>query len=76
MRLYLKLAILILIAVAIQKRTAVCKNLDEVWFGVRCDLAYKINDQQMIDRMVVEAAQRTHAEWAECAARVNAAGGS
>ena len=76
MRLYFKLTILILLTVAIHKHAVISKNAGEFWFGMRCQLAYTMNDQKMIDRMVAEAHQRMHAEWAEFAARANAAGGS
>ena len=76
MRLYLKLTILILLTVAIHKHAVISKGTGELWFGMRCQLAYTMNDRKMIDRMIAEAHHRMRAEWAEQAPRANAAGGS
>ena len=75
MRLYIKLIALIAITLAIHHYATIGKELNEVWFGVRCDYANVVKDDQMIEGLIVEAGQRAQARIRELEQRVNAAGG-
>ena len=55
MRLYIKLFGLILLTAVVQKYGFAGDSFGQVWFGLRCSLAYAIDDKPMIERLVTEA---------------------
>ena len=73
MRLYIKLIALIAATVIIQKYGIADSPPSELWFGLRCSLAYAIHDDAMIDRLTDEARQYQFGPVNEI--RVAAAGG-
>jgi hypothetical protein len=73
MRLYSKLFALVLAAAALQRFVLSSESPSEVWFGMRCSYAYVVNDEEMIDRLVVEA--REIQFWKEYPVTVNARSG-
>jgi hypothetical protein len=75
-RLYLKLAILILIAAAIQRYAFAGREVAEAWFGLRCQYAYTFNNEQMIEKLTVEAGERAREQFHADFERANAAGGA
>ena len=55
MRLYLKFFALLLLAASLQHYVLGTQSFREIWFGVRCDIAYIRHDEAAIDRLVAEA---------------------
>ena len=71
MRLYIKLLCFILATTAIQRCFLSDGQSSELWFGFRCQFAYFVNDEPMIESLINEAHRVQFGAWE----RVNAAGG-
>jgi hypothetical protein len=72
MRLYIKLFAFILLFVGVQQFVHSDQPSSELWFGFRCEIAYWMNDQPWIERLVTEAGDFKY--QAEYPMIVNAAG--
>jgi hypothetical protein len=70
-RLYIKLFLLAFAAIIIQREVLADGKGSELWFGIRCQIAYATDDQQLLDRLIEEA----HDHDFGPRSRVNAAGG-
>ena len=57
--------------IAIQRGLLSSDRPSEIWFGLRCSLAYAIDDHGMIDRLVEEARDNKYTDATQL--RVNAA---
>ena len=55
MRLYLKLIALVLATATLQQSLLSQDPPSEIWFGLRCSLAYAMHDDTMINRLADEA---------------------
>jgi hypothetical protein len=55
MRLYIKLFAFILLSVGVQRFLLTDEPSSQLWFGLRCEAAYWINDKPWIERLVNEA---------------------
>ena len=72
MRLYIKLFAFVLLFAGLQQTFFTEEPPSQLWFGMRCELAYWMNDKPWIERLVTEANDiRYQAEYPMI---VNAAG--